>query len=58
MVIVEQEHHQEPKGQCGEYPFGIKFPEMDEPAARLGRVEGAGDGDEGDVGGFKITGYV
>lgn len=58
MVVVEEEHHQEAKRQCGKDPFGVEFPEMDEPAAWLGRVEGAGDRDEGDVGGFEITGYM
>jgi hypothetical protein len=58
VVIVEEEHHEEAKRQCGKDPFGVKFPEMDEPAARLGRVEGAGDGDERDMGGFEVTGYM
>jgi hypothetical protein len=58
VVIVEEEHHEEAKRQCGKDPFGVEFPEMDEPAAQLGRVEGAGDGDERDMGGFEVTGYM
>ena len=41
MIVVEEEHEQEPDGHGDKDPFDVEVPELDEPATVHGRVEGA-----------------
>ena len=49
MVIVEQQHHQEPKRQSDKYPLDIEVPKVNEPTTRLRRPESSRDRYAGDV---------
>jgi hypothetical protein len=40
MIIVEKQHHQEPKWQSHEHPLDIQIPEVDHPVSVLRWLEG------------------
>ena len=44
MVIVEEQHNQEPERGGDKYPFHLKAPEVDQPPPRLRGMEGIGNG--------------
>lgn len=58
MIVVEEEHNEEPKGSGYECPFQVEGPEVDQPISRLGRVEGFGNGDTSEVSVFDVPGYM
>jgi hypothetical protein len=44
MIVVEQQHHQKPKGDRDEDPLHIQVPKVNDPVPVLRRLEGAYDG--------------
>lgn len=49
VVIVEQQHHQEPKRQGDKHPLDIQVPKVDNPTTRLRRLESIRDRHASDV---------
>lgn len=45
MVVVEEQHNQEPERGGDKYPLNFQIPEVDQPPPRLRGMEGFGSGD-------------
>lgn len=50
MIVVEQQHEQEPDGHGDKDPFDVEMPELDEPATVHGWIECACVRQLGDIG--------
>ena len=46
MIVVEEDGHEDAVWHGDEYPFDFDVPEINDPGAIDGGVEGAGDGEE------------
>lgn len=58
MVVVKEQHGQETKWQRYKDPPDIKVPEVNNPSARLRRLESLGDRHKGNVSTLETAWYV
>ena len=58
VVVVEEKHHEAADGEGDEDPFHRQVPEVDQPAAVGGGVEGAGVGHAEEVDAVEVAGDV
>jgi hypothetical protein len=56
MIIIEQQHHQEPKRHRHKHPLDIQIPEVNDPISVLRRLERANYGYAEDFGARKAAG--